>query len=68
MPGGGLNVNTDAGGAVRYTVFRDDYAVATVTGTSAKLPAVVGTGDATARIADGRTVELDGSSGYVHLR
>jgi phosphohistidine swiveling domain-containing protein len=32
------------------------------------LPAVVGTGDATTRIVDGRTVELDGSSGYVHLR
>ena len=31
------------------------------------LPAVVGTGDATQRIADGRTVELDGSSGEVRL-
>ena len=31
------------------------------------LPAVVGTGDATTRIADGRLVELDGSSGSVRL-
>jgi phosphohistidine swiveling domain-containing protein len=31
------------------------------------LPAVVGTGDATGRIADGRPVELDGSSGIVRL-
>jgi pyruvate,water dikinase len=31
------------------------------------LPAVVGTGDATERIADGRTVELDGASGEVRL-
>jgi pyruvate,water dikinase len=31
------------------------------------LPAVVGTGDATTRIADGRMVELDGSSGIVRL-
>ena len=31
------------------------------------LPAVVGTGDATTRIADGRLVELDGSSGIVRL-
>lgn len=31
------------------------------------LPAVVGTGDATSRIADGRTVELDGISGEVRL-
>jgi phosphohistidine swiveling domain-containing protein len=31
------------------------------------LPAVVGTGDATTRIADGRMVELDGMSGEVRL-
>lgn len=31
------------------------------------LPAVVGTGDATERIADGRTVELDGATGIVRL-
>jgi pyruvate,water dikinase len=31
------------------------------------LPAVVGTHDATARIADGRTVEIDGTSGTVRL-
>ena len=31
------------------------------------LPAVVGTGDATHRIADGRLVELDGSAGIVRL-
>ena len=31
------------------------------------LPAVVGTGDATARIADGRTVEIDGTRGTVRL-
>jgi hypothetical protein len=34
--------STDAGGAVRYTVFRDNYAVATVTGTSVKLPVAIG--------------------------
>ena len=31
------------------------------------LPAVVGTGDATTRIADGRMVEIDGASGEVRL-
>ena len=31
------------------------------------LPAVVGLGDATARIADGATVELDGSTGLVRI-
>jgi pyruvate,water dikinase len=31
------------------------------------LPAVVGTGDATTRIADGRLVELDGTTGFVRL-
>jgi pyruvate,water dikinase len=31
------------------------------------LPAVVGTGDATNRIADGRTVEIDGTRGTVRL-
>ena len=44
--------STDAGGAVRYTVFRDDYVVATVTGTSAKLPAVVGTSRYAVRAVD----------------
>ena len=31
------------------------------------LPAVVGTGDATTRIADGRLVEIDGTTGIVRL-
>ena len=31
------------------------------------LPAVVGAGDATTRIADGRQVEIDGTTGSVHL-
>ena len=31
------------------------------------LPAVVGTGDATTRIADGRLVEIDGTAGTVRL-
>jgi pyruvate,water dikinase len=31
------------------------------------LPAVVGTGDATTRIADGQTLELDGTTGFVRL-
>lgn len=31
------------------------------------LPAVVGTGDATTRIADGQMVELDGTTGFVRL-
>jgi phosphohistidine swiveling domain-containing protein len=31
------------------------------------LPAVVGTGDATTRIADGRMLELDGTTGFVRL-
>jgi pyruvate,water dikinase len=31
------------------------------------LPAVVGTRDGTTRIADGRLVELDGSTGLVRL-
>jgi len=32
-----------------------------------ELPAVVGTGDATARIVDGRLVEIDGTTGIVRL-
>ena len=32
------------------------------------LPAVVGTGDATTRIADGQRLELDGTTGFVRLR
>ena len=31
------------------------------------LPAVVGIGDATTRIADGRLVEIDGTTGIVRL-
>jgi len=31
------------------------------------LPAVVGTGDATTRIADGQMLELDGTTGFVRL-
>ncbi|MEO8463501.1 MAG: PEP-utilizing enzyme [Chloroflexota bacterium] len=31
------------------------------------LPAVVGTGDATSRIADGRMIEIDGATGFVRL-
>jgi phosphoenolpyruvate synthase/pyruvate phosphate dikinase len=31
------------------------------------LPAVVGTGDATTRIADGQILELDGTTGFVRL-
>lgn len=31
------------------------------------LPAVVGTGDATTRITDGQTLEVDGTTGYVRL-
>jgi len=31
------------------------------------VPAVVGTGDATSRIADGRIIEIDGTTGYVRI-
>ena len=53
---GGLITNT--GGVLSH---------AAVVAREFALPAVVGTGDATARIADGRLVELDGSSGIVRL-
>ena len=53
---GGLITNT--GGVLSH---------AAVVAREFALPAVVGTGDATDRIADGRLVELDGSSGIVRL-
>jgi phosphohistidine swiveling domain-containing protein len=53
---GGLVTNT--GGVLSH---------AAVVAREFALPAVVGTGDATGRIADGRQVELDGSSGIVRL-
>jgi pyruvate,water dikinase len=49
---------TDTGGVLSH---------AAVVAREFALPAVVGTGDATLRIADGRLVELDGSSGIVRL-
>jgi pyruvate,water dikinase len=53
---GGLITNT--GGVLSHAaVVAREYA----------LPAVVGTGDATDRIADGRLVEIDGSAGLVRL-
>ena len=53
---GGLITNT--GGVLSH---------AAVVAREFALPAVVGTGDATTRIANGRMVELDGSSGIVRL-
>jgi phosphohistidine swiveling domain-containing protein len=53
---GGLVTNT--GGVLSH---------AAVVAREFALPAVVGTGDATTRIADGQTVELDGTTGYVRL-
>ena len=53
---GGLITNT--GGVLSH---------AAVVAREFALPAVVGTGDATTRIADGRLVEIDGSSGIVRL-
>ncbi|MEP6638637.1 MAG: PEP-utilizing enzyme [Chloroflexota bacterium] len=53
---GGLITNT--GGVLSH---------AAVVAREFALPAVVGTGDATTRIADGRLVELDGSTGVVRL-
>jgi phosphohistidine swiveling domain-containing protein len=50
---------TDTGGVLSH---------AAVVAREFGLPAVVGTGDATTRIADGRTVELDGTTGDVRLR
>jgi phosphohistidine swiveling domain-containing protein len=49
---------TDTGGVLSH---------AAVVAREFALPAVVGTGDATQRIADGRLVELDGTSGIVRL-
>ena len=49
---------TDTGGVLSH---------AAVVAREFALPAVVGTGDATHRIADGRLVELDGSTGTVRL-
>jgi phosphohistidine swiveling domain-containing protein len=53
---GGLVTNT--GGVLSH---------AAVVAREFALPAVVGTGDATTRITDGQTVELDGTTGYVRL-
>jgi pyruvate,water dikinase len=53
---GGLITNT--GGVLSH---------AAVVAREFALPAVVGTGDATTRIADGRLVELDGTTGVVRL-
>jgi pyruvate,water dikinase len=53
---GGLITNT--GGVLSH---------AAVVAREFALPAVVGTGDATTRIADGRLVEIDGSTGIVRL-
>ena len=49
---------TDTGGVLSH---------AAVVAREFGLPAVVGTGDATSRIADGRMVELDGATGDVRL-
>ena len=49
---------TDTGGVLSH---------AAVVAREFALPAVVGTGDATQRIADDRLVELDGSTGIVRL-
>jgi pyruvate,water dikinase len=53
---GGLVTNT--GGVLSH---------AAVVAREFDLPAVVGTGDATTRIADGRQLELDGTTGFVRL-
>lgn len=49
---------TDTGGVLSH---------AAVVAREFGVPAVVGTGDATARIEDGRIVEIDGTTGYVRL-
>ena len=49
---------TDTGGVLSH---------AAVVAREFGLPAVVGTGDATTRIADGRLVEIDGTTGVVRL-
>lgn len=53
---GGLVTNT--GGVLSH---------AAVVAREFDLPAVVGTGDATTRIVDGQTLELDGTTGFVRL-
>ena len=53
---GGLVTNT--GGVLSH---------AAVVARELDLPAVVGTGDATTRIADGQMLELDGTTGFVRL-
>ena len=53
---GGLVTNT--GGVLSH---------AAVVAREFDLPAVVGTGDATTRIADGQMLELDGTTGFVRL-
>ena len=53
---GGLVTNT--GGVLSH---------AAVVAREFALPAVVGTGDATTRIADGQMLELDGTTGFVRL-
>ena len=49
---------TDSGGVLSH---------AAVVAREFGLPAVVGTGDATSRIADGRIIEIDGTTGYVRI-
>jgi pyruvate,water dikinase len=49
---------TDTGGVLSH---------AAVVAREFGLPAVVGTGDATTRIADGRIVEIDGAAGLVRF-
>jgi phosphoenolpyruvate-protein kinase (PTS system EI component) len=49
---------TDTGGVLSH---------AAVVAREFALPAVVGTGDATTRIADGQMLELDGTTGFVRL-
>ena len=49
---------TDTGGVLSH---------AAVVAREFGVPAVVGTGDATTRIGDGRIIEIDGSTGYVRL-
>ena len=49
---------TDTGGVLSH---------AAVVAREFGVPAVVGTGDATSRIADGRIIEIDGTTGYVRI-
>jgi pyruvate,water dikinase len=51
-------VVTDTGGALAHaSLVAREYGI----------PAVVGTGDATARLRDGQIVTVDGSTGYVEM-